>query len=132
MTEGAQGRYTRVMRAPSKTHMRAKALRGTMPKPEVLLWLRLRRRSPNAPKFRRQHPVGPYILDFYCAEARLCIEIDGYSHGIAGRAAHDARRDAYLADQGIQVVRYPAATVLQDLDDVAASIMEAAKAIIRR
>ena len=84
------------MRAPSPTPKRAKRLRGDMSLPEVLLWARLRRRQPGIPPCRRQHPIGPYVLDFYFSDARLCIEVDGYSHGTADRPQRDARRDAWL------------------------------------
>jgi len=80
--------------------------------PEVLLWQQLRRRKLNGLSFRRQHPIGPYILDFYCAIARLAVEIDGLGH--EGRVAYDTRRDSWLADRGIRVLRIPAANILRD------------------
>jgi very-short-patch-repair endonuclease len=96
-----------------------------MTPPEVRLWLRLRQRSAGYPAFRRQHPVGPYILDFYCAAARLAIEVDGsWCHD----PDYDRRRDAWLLTQGITVMRYPAVTVLRDLNEVAQSIVETALA----
>ncbi|MBS0361497.1 MAG: endonuclease domain-containing protein [Proteobacteria bacterium] len=106
------------MRAPRPTHDRARELRSRLSLPEKLLWVRLRRRSPNAPAFRRQHPVGPYILDFYCSQARLCIEVDGAWHGIGDRPARDEQRDAYLRAQGIEVVRVAARSVLKDPEAV--------------
>ena len=102
------------MRAPTPTHARARSLRATLSLPEKLLWVRLRRRDPGHPTFRRQHPIGPFILDFYCSDARLCIEIDGASHSMGDRPARDARRDAYLQSQGIEVVRIAASYVLED------------------
>jgi len=76
--------------------------------------------------FRRQHPIGPYILDFYCADAQLAVEIDRMSH--EGRAEHDARRDAWLARQNIRVLRIPAVDVLRsdNMDYVLAAIAQAA------
>jgi very-short-patch-repair endonuclease len=71
------------MRAPSHTHRNARRLRQDMSLPEVLLWARLRHRQPGVPRCRRQHPIGPYVLDFYFSEAKLAIEVDGYSHGTA-------------------------------------------------
>jgi very-short-patch-repair endonuclease len=115
------------MRAPQKTQDRARELRRRMTPPEVALWARLRRRTPGYPAFRRQHPVGCYILDFYCAAARLAIEVDGWSHNL-GDPDHDRRRDAWLASQGITVMRYAARSVFTDLDEVARSIVEAAVA----
>jgi len=115
------------MRAPSRTHKRAKHLRGDMSLPEVLLWARLRHRQPGIPPCRRQHPVGPYVLDFYFSEAKLCIEVDGYSHGTADRPERDVRRDAWLRTQGVKVMRYPASVVLKDPGGVAASILDAVR-----
>ena len=106
------------MRAPDQTHKRAKALRSTMSLPETLLWVRLRRRDTDRPTFRRQHPVGPYVLDFYCALARLCIEVDGASHSMGDRPERDERRDAWLLANGIEVVRIAASSVLEDPESV--------------
>ncbi|WP_366852839.1 DUF559 domain-containing protein [Phenylobacterium sp.] len=65
------------MRATSNAHGRVRQLRRRMSLPEVILWTALRGREPGRPVFRRQHPIGPYVLDFYCAKARLCVEVDG-------------------------------------------------------
>ena len=106
------------MRAPDQTHRLARTLRSTMSLPETLLWVRLRRRDTDRPTFRRQHPVGPYVLDFYCAAARLCIEVDGASHSMGDRPQRDERRDAWLLAQGIEVVRIAASSVLDDPESV--------------
>jgi very-short-patch-repair endonuclease len=106
------------MRAPKATHDQARALRLSLSLPEKLLWVRLRRRDPGLPRFRRQHPIGPYVLDFYCSDARLCIEVDGQAHGVSGRPERDARRDAYLRAQGIEVVRIAARSVLDDPESI--------------
>jgi very-short-patch-repair endonuclease len=81
-------------------------------------------------RFRRQHPIGPYILDFYCASACLAIEVDGFAHDNAGHAEHDKRRDTWLAQRGIAVLRIPAADVLRDesLPGVLLAIEQAAAA----
>ena len=81
--------------------------------------MRLRARAGEHPTFRRQHPVGPYVLDFYCADARLCVEVDGAFHHVGDRPQRDARRDAWLNGQGIEVVRIPAWWVLDDPGAVA-------------
>jgi very-short-patch-repair endonuclease len=83
-------------------------MRKALTPPELGLWLRLKNRQLGGFRFRRQHPVGPYILDFYCPEARLAVEIDGDSHGVEGATAHDARRDAWLLAQNIQTLRISA------------------------
>ena len=92
------------MRAPSTTIANARRLRRALSPPEVWLWSRLRQRAPGLPTFRRQHPIGPYVLDFYCAKARLAIEIDGMSHDVGDRAERDLRRDARLEARGVTMM----------------------------
>ena len=98
----------------NETVIRAKRLRRSPTLPEGLLWQQLRKR-PDGHKFRRQHPLGPYILDFYCAAARLAIEVDGEAHIMGDNPAHDVRRDRWLARQGVRVVRFSAVEVVNDL-----------------
>jgi very-short-patch-repair endonuclease len=104
------------MRAPAKTFDAARHLRRTLSPPEVQLWNRLRRRLPGKPAFRRQHAIGPYVLDFYCAKARLAVEIDGISHDMGGRPQRDKRRDAWLKKRGICVAHIAADKVLRSVD----------------
>jgi very-short-patch-repair endonuclease len=92
--------------------------------PEVLLWQVLRKR-PNGLKFRHQHPVGPYILDFYCDATELCVEVDGEAHERGNRPGRDAQRDIWLAEHGIKVMRVSARDVLGDLDGVVRGIVDA-------
>ena len=68
--------------------------------------------------FRRQHAIGSYVLDFYCAKARLAIEIDGASHDVSGRPEHDQSRDAWLKAQGVTVMRISAIDVMHRADEV--------------
>jgi very-short-patch-repair endonuclease len=98
--------------------------------PEALLWNALRGRSPGKPAFRRQHPIEPYVLDFYFAAAKLCVEVDGEAHD--WRVGRDNRRDAWLRERGIEVVRYPARAVLDAPDMVAQQIFDLALARIGR
>ena len=107
---------------PTRTVRRAKQLRRAMTLPEGLLWRHLRG-SPNGLRFRNQHPAGDYVLDFFCARANLAVEIDGISHDMGDRAERDIRRDAWLREHRIDVVRFPASDVLRDLAAVAASIV---------
>ena len=79
---------------------------------ERLLWEHLRDGA-LGPKFRRQHPLGDFVLDFYCPEAKLAVEVDGPSH--AERPGYDAWRDAQLARRGVRVLRLPEAQVRHDL-----------------
>ena len=94
------------------------------------MWNRLRERAPGLPTFRRQHPIGPYVLDFYCAKARLAIEIDGMSHDVGNRPERDTRRGALLETQGLTVMRIAAGEVMRALDDTADGIMRMAMALI--
>lgn len=105
----------------------ARRLRRTMSLPEVLLWRELRA-GLNSLKFRRQHPTGPYSLDFYCGDARLAIEVDGEAHKRGERPARDAARDAWLARAAIRTMRIPAAEVLHDLEAVLRGIASEATA----
>jgi very-short-patch-repair endonuclease len=111
-----------MLQGPETTQKRARALRKQMSLPEVLLWQRLKPR-PNGLKFRPQHPAGPYILDFYCHEARLVIEIDGIAHDMGDRPERDEARDADLRQRGLRVVRIPASDVLHDPDEAASAIV---------
>jgi very-short-patch-repair endonuclease len=119
------------MRSASKTHTRAKVLRQTMSLPERLLWVRLRGRDADKPTFRRQHPIGPYVADFFCSEVRLCIEVDGYGHTHQDRFAHDQRRTAYLESIGVRVVRLTAKEVLDDPDEAAHRVVQIARQALR-
>ena len=89
--------------------------------PEGLLWRQLRTR-PGGFKFRRQHPAGVYVVDFYCAAARLAIEVDGFSHDTEEGARRDAARSHFLRSQGIATLRVPAKAVLGDIEVVVARI----------
>jgi very-short-patch-repair endonuclease len=82
--------------------------------PEVALWRELRGGRLKGCRFRRQHPVGPYILDFYCPAVRLAVEIDGAVHEGAAQARHDTHRDQWLRYNGITVLRVAASDVLGD------------------
>lgn len=94
-----------------------------MTPPELRLWNVLRSR-PNGFKFRRQHPVGPYILDFFCPAAALVIEIDGMAHDMGGNPERDERRDSWLAGQGILTLRFAATDIRDNLDCVVTHIAE--------
>lgn len=105
---------------------RAKRLRREMSPPEVLLWQRLRRRSDQRPPFRRQHPLGPYILDFYCHAGSLAVEVDGYVHSTGDHGARDEQKDRYLRSQGLEVLRLSAADVMANPDEVADGVIRLA------
>jgi very-short-patch-repair endonuclease len=94
--------------------------------PEVLLWRELRKR-PGGLKWRHQHPAGIYILDFYCAEVDLAVEVDGEAHERGDRPERDLVRDEWLKVRKVRVVRIPAAEVLRDLDAVVRHIVSVAR-----
>lgn len=101
----------------------ARKLRSEMTLPEGKLWIELRKR-PGGYKFRRQHPAGQFVLDFYCAAVRLAIEVDGTTHDGAEAALRDQRRSAWLRSRGIATTRIPARMVLQDLDAVVSRLVQ--------
>ncbi len=104
-------------------------MRRRLTPPEARLWTALRRGQVAGWKFRRQHPVGFYILDFYCAEAKLAVEVDGQGHDHPDQMRHDEERTRWLAGQGIRVIRVAAEDVRVELDGVVAFI---ARVILER
>lgn len=100
--------------ADAKSYVRAREMRRALTPPEARLWTALKSQQMGV-RFRRQHPVGPYILDFYCASAKLAVEVDGMIHSDPDQAAHDSRRTRWLAGKGIRVVRIEAVRVKDDL-----------------
>ncbi|MES2136882.1 MAG: endonuclease domain-containing protein [Pseudomonadota bacterium] len=101
----------------------AKQQRRAMSPPEVKLWALLRR-SPSGIRFRRQHPIGPYVADFYCPAAKLVIEVDGLVHDFAEPAQRDERRNLYMRELGLEVVRLPASDIFNDASAVAQNIID--------
>ena len=93
-------------------------LRSNMTGPETRLWSRLRARQLQGLKFRRQHGIGPYIVDFYCPERSLVIEVDGDSHADADQILKDQLRDRYFQSLGLHVIRYINDDILKNLDGV--------------
>jgi len=114
-------------RPPATEHMiaRSRQLRQDMTFPERLLWSRLRDCRLAGLRFRRQHPVGPYVTDYYCPSAKLVVELDGRSHD--GQAAQDRQRQDYLERQGLRVIRFSNDKVLNNLTGVLEAIARACK-----
>ncbi len=108
------------MNATDKAYKNARRFRRDLSLPEKLLWVRLRGVDV---RFRRQHPIGPYVLDFYCPSAKLAIEVDGAAHDFGERPRRDEVRTEWLASQGIGVLRIPAKDVLADPDSVADALI---------
>ena len=112
--------------AKAGTIAKARKLRREMTLPEVLLWRTLRLR-PSGFKFRRQHASGCYVLDFFCSDARLAIEIDGFAHTTGDRPERDLARDIWFRERGIASLRVPASAVLEDLGAAVGRIVEVAR-----
>ena len=102
------------------TNQRARALRRRMTDAERLLWRHLRNRELGGWKFRRQYPVGPFIVDFICVEKNVVIEVDGGQH--AENEALDLKRSAYLNKMGYRVLRFWNNEVLQETEAVLEAI----------
>ncbi len=109
---------------------RARRLRKEMTEPERLLWARRKDRR-NGIVFKRQFPMEPYVLDFFCYRARFAVEIDGQQYGEDKQAAHDDVRDAQMARLGIETYRVPAAEVYRNADAVADGILIRVEGILR-
>jgi very-short-patch-repair endonuclease len=103
----------------------ARSLRRNMTTAEHCLWQRIRRKQVGGVQFYRQKPVLSFIVDFYCAAARLVIEVDGAQHYGREYLEKDASRDAALAELGLLVLRFSNAQVLQETDAVVGAIEDA-------
>jgi very-short-patch-repair endonuclease len=101
----------------------ARAFRAELTEPERRLWARLRRRQIEGLHFRRQMPIGPYIVDFACGEHRLVVEVDGDTH--ADTQAYDDARSTYLEQRGWRVLRFWNNDVTGNVDGVIGRILEA-------
>jgi len=106
--------------ASDKAYKNARRFRRELSLPEKLLWVRIRRGELH---FRRQHPIGDYVLDFYCPAAKLAIEVDGAAHDFGDRPRRDHRRTEWLKERGIDVLRVPAKDVLRDPDEIADAVI---------
>jgi very-short-patch-repair endonuclease len=106
---------------------RARRLRRDSTDVEMRLWQKVRNKQLGA-DFRRQHPTGPYVLDFYCPALRLAIELDGGQHANANVSQRDTIRTVWLADRDVTLLRYWNSDVTQNLpgvlEDIAAKIAE--------
>ncbi|OWV79349.1 hypothetical protein ATY78_10930 [Rhizobium sp. R635] len=112
-----------------KTRERAKRLRRELTKAEAAMWLRDLR--PYGARFRRETPIGPYIADFAWLSARLIVEVDGDSHETTAGRRHDLARDAFLRNQGFDVLRFDNAQVLDGPDYVFITIEKHAAPFLR-
>lgn len=95
-----------------------KKLRNNSTSAEAILWNKLKQRQLNGRKFRRQHSIGNYIVDFYCPEEKLVIELDGETHFWQDGIEYDQKRTLYLINMDIQVIRFENKWIFEDIDYV--------------
>ena len=112
-------------RLPEDLKVFARELRHNQTDAETLLWFLLRDRRLAGAKFRRQHPVEPYVLDFYCYEHKLAVELDGGQHNDAKGRADDERRSAFLKSKGIRVLRFWNDEALKQTESVLEAVYSA-------
>jgi len=112
------------MKVYTQAHLNTfrKHLRNNMPQPERKLWFYIRNKQLGI-KFRRQHSIGKYVVDFFCCELKLAIEIDGNSHFTEQAQAYDHQRTRDLNKIGIKVLRFTNNEVNQNLEEVLVKIM---------
>jgi very-short-patch-repair endonuclease len=104
----------------------ARQLRSQLTGSEQELWSALRGSRLQGIKFRRQHPFGPYVLDFFCVKAQLAVELDGGVHDQPEQRDYDSERTAYLETNGLRVLRFRNEDITDRLDEVINKILEAA------
>jgi very-short-patch-repair endonuclease len=97
---------------------RRRALRRSMPTAEVILWSKLKNKQMQGKRFLRQYSVDQYVLDFYCPELKLAIEVDGDSHFVAGAQDYDRDRQEYIEEFGIRFLRFTNTDVIENIDGV--------------
>lgn len=110
--------------APNSAFDKARLLREKMTKAETELWFYLKNRKLKGFKFRRQHPLHLFIVDFYCHELGLIIEVDGAYHAEQEQIVEDKKRTELLKFQGLRVIRFTNKEVLTDIDVVLVKITE--------
>ena len=104
--------------ASLEIHRRAKELRKTLTTAETKLWELLKNKHLTSLKFRRQHPIGPYIADFYCHSLKLIIELDGGVHDTFDQKEYDKGREFELRNLGLRIIRFQNNEILSNLDQV--------------
>jgi len=109
-------------KSPQK--LQRQALRKNMPKAEQMLWTKLKNKQLNGYKFRRQYSVDQYIVDFYCPQAKLGIEVDGSSHFKESGIRSDKKRTLHMESYGIQIVRFTNNEIYENLSGVLNSILD--------
>ncbi|HEY4920530.1 MAG TPA: endonuclease domain-containing protein [Xanthobacteraceae bacterium] len=110
---------------PTKLRVRSRALRRSMTDAERIIWYGVRAHRLNGASFRRQAPIGPFIVDFVCHDARVIVEIDGGQHFEDAHEKRDAQRDAFLAGKGYRVLRFSNHDVMSNRGGVLEAIANA-------
>jgi very-short-patch-repair endonuclease len=105
----------------------AREMRGEPTRAELILWQMLRRRGLGDARFRRQYAIGPYILDFFCLELGLAVEVDGKGHEEPDQVRYDQERTDFLNRKGIAVLRFSDNQVENELDRVLESLLKVVK-----
>ncbi len=118
-------------RVSPEMRQKARSHRHHATKAESLLWYELRALKAGGLKFRRQSPIGPYIVDFVCLSAGLIVEVDGDWHETEAAMRHDANRDAYLRSLGFMLVRIDEPDVIHSAWHVAQLVKDKAEALVR-
>jgi len=103
--------------APQEIFLKAKDLRRKMTKAELILWDELKGNKLNGQKFRRQHPIGIYIVDFYNHKNKLVIEIDGEYHNTEEQKIKDIEREQFLLFNGLKIIRFKNETIISNLSE---------------
>ncbi len=103
---------------------RATLLRNNMTKAEKLLWNGLNNKQVNGLKFRRQHPINQFIVDFYCHQVKLVIELDGEIHNRKDVAEKDVGRESVLINYGLTIIRFSNEDVITNTEDVVSKIKQ--------
>jgi very-short-patch-repair endonuclease len=120
-------------RVSTKLRVRARSLRANSTDAERIIWSAVRAHRLNDASFRRQAPIGPYVVDFVCHDAQLVIELDGGQHFESEHARRDARRDAFLRSKGFRVLRFNNHDVMSNrqgvLETIAAAVAELAPSL---
>ena len=119
----ADGMRDRIHNKPAWKERR-KHLRNDGTAAEAVLWKALQQRQILGKKFRRQHGIGPYIVDFYCAESRLVLELDGAPHYSPVEDEYEERRTSYLQKLGLRIIRFENREIADNLDGVIESIRQ--------
>lgn len=117
--------------APQLIISRARELRKDMTPAEVELWKHLKNKQLLGLRFRRQHPIDIFIIDFYCHQLKLVIEIDGEIHNNPENQAYDTKRTTKLERYGIKVIRFNNEEVFEDIDNVTATIKEECEKLLK-